>query len=111
MTKLQVHREFCLNTDHLLWAFEIFVDGESVGKISNGKTEVFPIAPGDHKVEIGVSHPWTKFFSEPFQVTAEDDSEVKMTIRRNGNFFTRGAIWNIALNLANSRRMYRIEKG
>jgi hypothetical protein len=65
-------------------SYQVFVDGEEVGKIKNGEHATFSVAPGRHEVKLKID--WTE--SPPVTIDASPGGSVRLTCSPRANPFT-----------------------
>jgi len=68
MATVEIKREQKKATDRLR-GYKVVVDGKTVGKVGNGETVSFEIAPGHHEIYLKMD--WKK--SRPLSFSASDD--------------------------------------
>jgi len=86
--RLTVERE------HKAWvdrarAYRVLVDGGEVGRVRDGDTETYDVAPGQHTVQLKVD--WAR--SRPIEVQVPDGGEARVRCRGNASPLT--ALWYI----------------
>jgi hypothetical protein len=69
--------------------YKVMVDGAEVGRVGNGESAAFEVAPGPHEVHMAID--WTRSPSVDLDVPATGD--VHLTCAANANPFT--ALWYI----------------
>ena len=63
--------------------FKVLIDGEVVGKISNGKTEEYHVVAGSHTIECKID--WCS--SEVYQVQAKEDDTIYLRVKSGMKYF------------------------
>ena len=56
-------------------AYQVIVDGKRVGKIRNGESKEFQVAPGQHTVALRIDLIWG---SEPLRITVRDGEALSL---------------------------------
>lgn len=51
--QIRIDRAVALISDSLR-AYKVFIDGEQVGKVHSGETQIFDVAPGAHEVQLKI---------------------------------------------------------
>jgi hypothetical protein len=69
--------------------YKVMVDGQEVGRVGNGESESFEVAPGHHEVHMAID--WTRSPSVELDVPPTGDAH--LTCAANANPFT--ALWYI----------------
>src|SRR4051812_9592454 len=87
---LQVHRDRKPWIDRAR-AYKVMVDGQEVGRVRNGDSQSFEVAPGRHEVHMSID--WTRSPSVEVDVPAAGDAHLRCYA--NANPFT--ALWYITV--------------
>jgi hypothetical protein len=58
-------------------AYRVFIDGQRVGDIKSGQTEVFEVSPGQHELQLKVD--WTS--SEKLQIEVGDGGQAELVCK------------------------------
>ena len=76
-TTIQISRKWRLL--NFMFASEVYVDKVKIGKVSNGQTKIFEVAPGVHKLQLKMTYPLFSCFcrSHEFEFRIEDGKTLK----------------------------------